>query len=96
LLLILTHFVAPRTATTHYTMLLLPLFVWFEGLRRRAWRGGTLLVIGIEAALLVGQWAIFLTTIHGDYETALVYLPFPLLMLAVQVLSRGHAWSVEG
>jgi hypothetical protein len=96
LLLILTHFVAPRTATTHYTMLLLPLFVWFEGLRRRAWRGGTLLVIGIEAALLVGQWAIFLTTIHGDYETALVYLPFPLLMLAVQVLSRGRAWSVEG
>jgi len=45
-------------------------------------------VAGIEAALLVGQWAIFLATVQGSRETALIYLPFPLLMLIVQVFSR--------
>ncbi|MCK4314463.1 MAG: DUF2029 domain-containing protein [Anaerolineae bacterium] len=96
LLLILTHFIAPRTATTHYTMLLLPLFSWFALLGKRLGRRVGLVVVGIEVALLVGQWAIFLTTIQGNYETAPVYLPFPLLMLAVQILSRRCAWLADG
>lgn len=95
LMLILTHFVAPRTATTHYSLLLLPLFVWFARLWQRLGRQGALAVVGIEAVLLVGQWALFLTTVRGDYETAAVYLPFPVLMLAVQVLSRRRAAAVE-
>jgi len=53
-------------------------------------------VVGIEAVLLVGQWIIFLATIQGNYETAPVYLPFPVLMLAVQVLSRRRVWSEQG
>jgi len=85
LLLILTHFVAPRTATTHYTMFLLPLFACFELLQQRR---GALLVAGVELALLVGQWAIFLATVQGNRETTPVYLPFPVLMLAVQMLTR--------
>ncbi len=88
LMLILTHFIAPRAATTHYTMLLLPLFAWFARLQERLAHRAWLVLLGIEAALLVGQWAIFLTTIQGNYETAPVYLPFPLLMLAVQMLAR--------
>lgn len=99
LVLILTNFVAPRTATTHYTMLLLPLFVWFVRLSRCLPKHTWLLVFGIEAALLVGQWVIFLTTVRGNYETAPVYLPFPVLMLIVQVLtrqSRSEAPSLGG
>lgn len=96
LLLVLSHFIAPRTATTHYTLLLLPLCVWFERLQRCLRRGGAVLVAGVEVALLVGQWVIFLATIQGSYETASVYLPFPLLMLAVQVLSRRRAWEAIG
>ncbi|MCK4452705.1 MAG: DUF2029 domain-containing protein, partial [Anaerolineae bacterium] len=72
LLLILTHFIAPRTATTHYTTILLSLFSWFALLGERlglpvgrhGQRAG-LVVAGIEVALLVGQWVIFLTTIQG-------------------------------
>jgi hypothetical protein len=86
LMLILTHFVAPRTATTHYTMLLLPLFGWFGRMRRRIGAPARLAIVGLEALLLLGQWAIFLVTLQGDYETAAVYLPFPILMLIVQVL----------
>jgi hypothetical protein len=91
LLLILTHFIVPRTATTHYTMLLLPLFAWFVRLQEKLGRQARWVVVGIEAALLVGQWAIFLATVQGSRETALIYLPFPLLMLAVQVFSRVEA-----
>jgi len=95
LFLTLTHFIAPRAATTHYTILLLPLFAWFARLQERLdWRAGRV-VAAIEAALLVGQWALFLATIQGGYETASVYLPFPLLMLGVQILSRRNAWRVE-
>lgn len=87
LVLILTHFIAPRTATTHYTILLLPLFAWFARLQKKSQGQADLAVVGIELALLVGQWVIFLTTLQGDYETAPVYLPFPILMLLLQALA---------
>ncbi|MEA3377010.1 MAG: glycosyltransferase family 87 protein [Chloroflexota bacterium] len=94
LMLILTHFIAPRTATTHYTMLLLPLFAWFAWLKQGLLRRTELAVLGVETSLLVGQWVIFLTTLRGDYETALVYLPFPVLMLMVHLLSRRRVERV--
>jgi hypothetical protein len=88
LLLVLTHFVAPRTATTHYSILLLPLFVCFELLQRQMRKRGALVVLAIEVVLLVGQWAIFLATIEGDFETVPVYLPLPFGLLAVLALAR--------
>jgi hypothetical protein len=90
LILIVTNFVAPRTATTHYTMLLLPLFAWFARLKWELSRWTELAVLGVEIGLLLGQWIIFLTTMQENYETALVYLPFPVLMLAVQLLTRPY------
>jgi hypothetical protein len=95
LMLIATNFVAPRTATTHYTMLLLPLFAWFAQLEGRLGAEGRWAVLGIELALLVGQWVIFLTTVQGSFETALVYLPFPALMLVVQLLSREQKQTMS-
>jgi hypothetical protein len=91
LLLILTNFIAPRTATPHYTMLLVPLFAWFAQLQRHLRRKGMVLIAGIELALLIGQWAIFIATVEDGYEGAFAYLPTPLLLLAVQLLSR-RAW----
>ncbi len=94
LLLVLTNFIAPRTATTHYSVLLLPLFLCFGRLQRQRPGRGALLVLAIEAALLVGQWAIFLATIEGDFETFPIYLPWPVGLLAVLVLGR-HWLIVE-
>jgi hypothetical protein len=68
-------------------MLLLPLFGWFARLRQRMGARASLAIVGVEALLLLGQWAIFVVTLQGDYETAAVYLPFPVLILAVQVLA---------
>jgi hypothetical protein len=90
LMLILTHFVAPRAATTHYSIMLPPLFVLFAKLEKRLGRRGWLVVLVVEIVLLVGQWALFLATIEGNFETAPVYLPFPVAMLIAQVLFRRH------
>ena len=49
-------------------------------------------MLAVEIALLVGQWAIFLATVEGDFETFPVYLPLPLGLLAVLVLAR--CWLV--
>jgi hypothetical protein len=87
LILIVTNFVAPRTATTHYSMLVLPLFAWFSRLSNKAERHAALDILAIETALLLGQWIIFLTTMRGNYETAPVYLPLPVLLLIVHLLS---------
>ncbi len=96
LLLILTHFVAPRAATTHYTLLLLPLFAWFVRLQQRRGRRAAPVVAGIEATLLIGQWIIFLTTIQGTYESGWVYLPFPLLMLISHQVGRPQRSEEDG
>jgi hypothetical protein len=84
--LLLTNFVATRVATTGYPALLFALFFLFRRWgqsRSMAWK-----IVGIELALLVGQWALFLVTIAGNFETAAVYLPFPLLLMAALLWDR--------
>ena len=95
LLLILTHFVAPRTATTHYSMLLPPLFAWFAHLQRRLGRQAASVIVGIELLLLAVQWIVFATTIEGSYEGALTYMPLPITLLVVQIASRKAAVATD-
>lgn len=88
-----THFLAPRTATTHFAVFTLPLFLLFERWRRDSlsvgWIGGTL------AALFVGSWGLFVMTVEGNQESAINYLPIPLLLLAV-LLARREALAEVG
>ena len=87
---IITNLVALRTATTNYVMLLLPLVMIFGVLQRR--QGGAWWILLIEAVLLIGLWALFLTTVEGRFEHPVVYLPLPLGLLAVFVL--GRRWLI--
>ena len=90
--LIVTNLVALRTATTNYVVLLLPLVMTFRALQRG--RKGTWLVLLVEVVLLVGLWALFLTTVVDKFEHPVVYLPLPFGLLAVFVLARG--WLMCG
>lgn len=95
LTLLVTHFVSPRTATTHFGVLVLPLFLLFERWREDRPRSAPL-AIGITLALtLVGSWLLFLLTVEGDRESALNYLPMPLLLLSVILLRRRQLVEVE-
>jgi hypothetical protein len=83
LLLVLTNFFTPRIATTNYLMAV-PWVLWCFGYMVRVWgRRGVWAVVGLEMVSLVGLWGVFLATIEGNFETAPVYFPFPLFVLAL-------------
>lgn len=88
LCLIVTNLVALRTATTNYVILLLPLAMAFRALQHV--RRGPWWVLLTEVVLLVGLWALFLTTLVGKFEHPVVYLPLPFGLLAVFAL--GGRW----
>ena len=70
-----------QTGTTNQTLLLIPLFDWLARLRVRA--GGAWFVAGIMLFLTIMPWILFLRTVAGDTEHPLLFLPLPLLSLAV-------------
>jgi hypothetical protein len=76
--LIVTNLIALRTATTNYVILFIPLLHTLATAGRRWPRRGAWAIAGIEIALLVGLWALFLLTVVGKFEHPSVYLPLPL------------------
>jgi hypothetical protein len=84
--LIITNLVALRTATTNYVALYLPMMMVFRALERQ--RGGIGWVLLSQAVLLIGMWALFLSTLVGKFEHPLVYLPLPIGLLLVFIIWR--------
>ncbi|HQA67743.1 MAG TPA: hypothetical protein PK801_05440, partial [Aggregatilineales bacterium] len=83
--LVITHLLAPRTATTSYIVFLfalLPILRWLQ-------RMHPLAMFGLMAALLVGEWLLFSVTIVGDIEATIMFIPLPLITLLLLVLARG-------
>lgn len=72
-----------QTGTTNQVLLLIPLFAW---LRQAFLHFNQWLVISVATVvLLIAPWALFLTTISGNAENTIMFLPFPLLCLAVLI-----------
>jgi hypothetical protein len=44
--------------------------------------------VGVTAVLIFGLWALFINTISGDYENQILFLPLPLLSLAILIASE--------
>lgn len=79
--LVITNFVAYRTATPHYVALIAPLFLTSRVLIDR-WRGmGKWITWILYILFFVGLWALFLVTIRGNEEQAIMYVPVPIIML---------------
>ncbi|NWF69833.1 MAG: DUF2029 domain-containing protein [Chloroflexi bacterium] len=90
LTLTITHLVAPRTATPHYVVFALPLLFYLRTLsqqRKVLW--AALIVL----ALLIGTWIHALATVVDRFEHPTVYLPLPLTMLALLLLTRRLWWT---
>jgi len=70
-----------RTATTNYLVMvpgmILVFSVWVERWRK----GGTIAVIISLFLLFVGLWLLFIKTIEGNQEHAIMYFPLPLFIL---------------
>jgi len=83
LTLIVTNTIIVRTATTNYIIMYVPLFLTLKLVHDRL-RGGAVWVALFFLLSLVGMWALFLTTIVGDFEHPVTYLPLPFgLLLAL-------------
>ncbi len=81
-----------QTGTTNQVMLLIPLFAWLQGAQAK-WRGWWVLAAAI--ALEVALWLLFLTTIQGNWENPVMFLPLPLFCLAVLVAREIRSWSAS-
>ena len=79
--MVITNLVAYRTATTDSLILLPVLFLMFRVWEYR-WKGlGRGLVWVTIIALFVGLWALFITTVQGNQESPIMYLPLPFFCL---------------
>jgi hypothetical protein len=89
LAIVLTHFVSPRTATTHFEPLVVPVFMILRVLQMTNERRTAVFVaLGLPVLALLA-WTVFLLTVHGRQESALNYLLLPIgLLLGLLWLRR--------
>lgn len=92
LTLTVTHLVAPRTATPHYVVFVLPLLFFAQ--RVAVWRGSPAAAALLVALSAFGWWHA-LSTVVNRFEHPTVYLPLPFAMLALLLLTR-RAWWEQG
>ena len=79
--IVVTNLVAYRTATTNFMMMLPALFLIFA-LWEARWRIGGRIAVWVSLIVLgFGSWALFLATVRGNEEQAIMYLPFPIFCL---------------
>jgi hypothetical protein len=90
--LILGNIFSFKTATPHFVVFMLPMVLCFKWLSRR----GIVWVLVVALLTLILPWVHFATTIDGRLENLAVFLPAPLIMLAVTWLTRKRWWSETG
>ena len=88
LILLVTNLIVLRTATTNYVVLYIPLFLILKMAADRLIRAPLWLALFYTLSV-VGLWALFLTTVQGDYENPIMYLPLPSILLP------GILWAKE-
>jgi hypothetical protein len=88
LTLVITHLVALRTATPHFVVFVIPMMFYFRQLVASDRRCGQRVVFATQLVLLVGLWALFLTTVEAKFEHPAMYLPLPFGILIVLLTSR--------
>jgi hypothetical protein len=90
--LIVTNLISPRTATTDYVLMLVPTLGLFVALDRTP-RWGRLLLITLLFISLVGLWWLHLSTVQGNWEQSVMYLPWPFTLGIVWVV--GRRWLLD-
>jgi hypothetical protein len=79
--LVITNFIALRTATTHFGSLLPAIFLIFMIWEDRWGKVGRWLVLLTVILQFFGLWGLFLGTVQGNQEQAIMYLPVPFFCL---------------
>ena len=91
--LAITHFVAPRTASTHFILFMVPLIFYVRNLTGRfKGRRGTLFAISVLAFLFIQQWVHFLLTVVSQVEHPTVSLLTPFLVFVLLLTTQQWWW----
>jgi hypothetical protein len=86
--LVVSNLIVPRSATTNYALMLVPM-IWLMAACDRMGRRWRWLSLGGMIILLIGHWWLFAATVVGDQEQAVMFLPLPLLLGALLLLGRS-------
>jgi hypothetical protein len=87
--LVITNWVAYRTATTNYVVLLPAVFLVSAYLEARWPNSGRALALAALGFVFLVGWAVFLTTVRGNVEQWPAYLPLPTLGLLGLLVVRN-------
>jgi len=91
--LTVTHLIAPRTATPHYVVFIIPLMFYFAMLVQRNRQRGNLWVVLWLVVLLVVPWVHFLLTVDKHFEHPSIYLPLPFIIFFLLWYTRRLWWK---
>ncbi|MCK5054377.1 MAG: hypothetical protein KAR65_08865, partial [Anaerolineales bacterium] len=88
LTIVITNLIAFRTATTNFVGMLPALLIIFKTWEDRWGKGGVIASLLTLLGLSIGLWFLFLGTVQGNVESAVMYLPLPILTLVGLLWSR--------
>jgi hypothetical protein len=84
--LVVSDLIVARSATTNYALLLLPTMWLFEQLERH--RRGHRVIVGYFVLTVVGEWWLHATTVVGNQEQPIMFIPLPIVLGLALVITR--------
>jgi hypothetical protein len=90
--LVVSNLVVPRSATTNYVLMLVTT-LWVFALLDQRTRWGRVAIVAVMLAALVGLWWLHYVTVQGNQEQAIMFFPWPIIMLLV--LTVGRPWLLR-
>jgi hypothetical protein len=89
--LIMTNIFSLKTATPHFVVFIIPMVFYLRQVSRHK-NGGVWVMLIIGLTLII-PWVHFLSTLDGRLENLAVFLPAPLILLAVTWATRQQWWT---
>lgn len=87
--LVVSNLIVPRSATTNYVMMLVPV-VWVFAALDRIPRWGRAVLLGVMLVSFAGLWWLHFATVVGNQEQPILFIPSPIALgLALVLGYRG-------
>lgn len=87
--LLVSNLIVPRSATTNYVVLLLPILGLFAGVDRNL-SGGRAAILTVMGISLVGHWYLHYVTVVGNQEQPIMFLPIPIALALALLFGKRH------
>jgi hypothetical protein len=91
-ILVVSNLIVPRSATTNYVLMLIPILWVFAALDRGP-EWGRFAILASVLISLVGMWWLHLATVTGNAEHPIMFIPPPLTLGLV--LAFGRSWLLR-